>query len=112
MEISSGWNSEFARKKYGVALDEGDLRRILIGADIPVSQHEFVSLEDAHTLLHCTSEILSRRTYAVYLMDGRKLPELTGDTAKDVKRLGQEARALTERRDAVLGRLKSGTFGD
>lgn len=88
-------------------MDEGDLRRILIAAEIPVSQHEHVSLDDAHTLLHCTAEILSRRTYAVYLMDGRKLPELTGDTAKDVKRLGQEARALTERRAAVLARLKS-----
>lgn len=91
MEVRSGWNSEYARKKYDVILDEADLARILHKAGLPVDM--MLSVDDAHTLLYATAEIKARATLS------RFDPSLTDE-------LKAEARGFAYERDAVLRRLK------
>lgn len=102
MEVRAGWNSEYARKKYDVTLDEADLGRILLGEGIPLEAQASVSLDDVHTVLYCSAEILSRRTLVEFILDGQKTEDLEEETARHVRKLAREARALKDRRTAAL----------
>jgi hypothetical protein len=93
MEVRSGWNSEYARKKYDVTVDEGDLARILIAAGIPVAAQPGMTADDAHMILYTTAEIMARRTLVQF------------DPSQKEK-LVAEARALNAQRAAVLDRVK------
>ena len=81
------------------------LARILAESGIPVDYVAHVSLDDAHAVLYCTAEILSRRTLAQYLMDGRPAKQLPADVQSEVEKLAREAKQLAERRKEVLGRI-------
>lgn len=102
MEVRSGWNSEFARKKYDVTLDEADLARILLGFGIPAEAQATVSVDDAHTVLYTSAEIMARQTLAVY---AREKPSEFPDDIRT--RLVEEARVLRDKRTATLTGIKS-----
>lgn len=91
MEVRSGWNSEFARKKYDVTLDEADLARILLGAGIPLAAQPGLSEDHAHMLLWTSAEILARRTLVQFD------PSLKEKLVTEAKQLSaRRAKALTE----------------
>lgn len=93
MEVRSGWNSEFARKKYDVTLDEADLSRILDDAGIPLEAQPKLSIAQAHALLYFSAEILARTTLKLF-----------DPSMKES--LDKEITALTEQRSKVLTLLK------
>jgi hypothetical protein len=102
MEVRSGWNSEFARKKYDVTLDEADLARLLLGAGIPLEAQPLLPAGDVHTILYCTAEILARTTLAAYAK-----AEPGGFPPDFRQRLADEARVLRDQRTAALTKVKS-----
>lgn len=79
MEVRSGWNSEYARKKYDVSLDEGDLSRILDAAGIPLEAQPKLTLAQAHALLYFSAEIIARQT--LILFDPSQREALTEEIA-------------------------------
>jgi hypothetical protein len=94
MMVRSGWNSEYARKKYDVELDEADLARILISGRVPLEAQSTLSLADAHNLLWFSAEIMARQSLASF-----------DPTLKD--KLQEEARELNQKRAYLLGKIRN-----
>jgi hypothetical protein len=94
MIVRSGWSSEYAKKKYDVELDEGDLLRILTEAGLPGIARGTLTLGEVHAILWCTAEILARQTLVSY--DPSLKQQLT-----------KEARDLRDKRTAVLEVVKA-----
>jgi hypothetical protein len=100
MEVRSGWNSEYARKKYDVTLDEGDLARILQEAGIPLEAQPALKLSQAHALLYFSAEIIARQTLLRYAKtaSGKADSEVRGvvsDLETEIEQLmRQKAQAL------------------
>lgn len=87
MKVRSGWNSEYARKKYDVELDETDLARILQAADIPLEVQPKLNAAQAHALLYLSAEIMARQTLV------RFDPSLKEDLQKEIAQLAGEKNA-------------------
>jgi hypothetical protein len=96
MEITSGWSSDYAKKKYAVTLDEADLARILLGEGIPLAVQASITLDEAHTILWASAEIMARRT-------------LVQHDPSMKEQLAKEARQLNDRRTAALTGIRSRT---
>lgn len=94
MKVRSGWNSEYARKKYDVELDEADLARILIAGRVPLEAQATLALADAHNLLWYSAEIMARQSLASFD------PSLK-------KKLVEEATELNRQRAHLLGKIRN-----
>jgi hypothetical protein len=94
LKVRSGWNSEYARKKYDVEVDEADLARIITGAGMPLEAVSIVTLGDAHNLLWYSAEILARQALVSF-----------DPTLK--QRLTEEARGLVQKRKDLLLKIRS-----
>jgi hypothetical protein len=94
MKVRSGWNSEYARKKYDVEVDEADLARIITAAGMPMEALSIVTLGDVHNLLWYSAEILARQTLVAF--DPSMSEKLTA-----------EARALAAKRKDLVLKIRS-----
>lgn len=102
MKVRSGWNSEYARKKYDVEVDEADLARLLLAAGIPLEAQPLVPAGEVHTVLYCTAEILARTTLAAH---ARAKP---GEFPDDFRQqLAEEVKVLRGQRDAAYARIRA-----
>lgn len=94
MEITSGWSSDYAKKKYAVTLDEGDLTRILLGEGIPLEARATLTADEVHTILWASAEIMARRTLVAHDPSMRE-------------QLAKEAKQLNDKRTAALTGIRS-----
>lgn len=94
MKVRSGWNSEYARKKYDVEVDEADLARILTSSGIPLEAMGSLTMAETHDILYYTAEGLAR------LALGRYDKSMAESCAAEFK-------ALQAKRAEVLARVKS-----
>jgi hypothetical protein len=92
MKVRSGWNSEYARKKYDVEVDEADLARILTARGIPLAALGTLTMGEVHDILYYTAEGLAR------LALGRYDKNMAGQCAEDFRKLQAS-------RDEVLARV-------
>lgn len=94
MKVRSGWNSEYARKKYDVELEEADLARILMQNGLDPAFTTRLSTGVAHCLLHWEAEILSRQTLVEHDPEqAQHQQQVIGD--------------FTAKRDELVKRLKA-----
>jgi hypothetical protein len=94
VKVRSGWNSEYARKKYDVEVDEADLARIITAAGMPMEALSIVTLGDAHNLLWYSAETLARQ--ALVSFDPSLRAKLT-----------EEARELVQKRKDLVLKIRS-----
>lgn len=99
MKVRSGWNSEYARKKFDVELDEADLIRILIDNDIAPAEAAALPVNDAFVVLYTSAEITAKA--ALVEFD----PSMKQQLSEEIAELrGKRARVLGKIRDAITAR--------
>lgn len=84
MKVRSGWNSDYAHRKYDVELDEVDLARILLQLGLPVDSP---TEQEAFDILSSSAEIYARRKLIVFD------PSMKEDLEKEIAALDQTRRA-------------------
>lgn len=98
MKVRSGWNSEYARKKYDVELDEADIIRILIQHGLDPALSPRLPVAAAHSLLRWEAEIFSRQTLLEHdpeqaVHQQRIIDDFTAKRDELIKRLKAKVRA-------------------
>lgn len=90
MRVSSGWNTDYGKKKFDLSLDEDDLKRLL--HEHGVNLEEPLLVHEAFGILHNEAEAFAK------LMLGREMPDMKDD-------LGPEITKHQQNRDAWLNKV-------
>lgn len=91
MQVFEGYNSSYGREKFGVTVEETDLKRILIEHGVPLEAADGMGITDVFKLMRNEAAIFSRKVQASQVPD------------EDVKRkLALEVRELMASREKIL----------